>query len=523
VSEPSKATQLLTMAMDQFRFGCDRDGKPFAVERAGPNVALALRGRGSFRSALAHAYFVQHGQAPGQNPLSEALAVIEGMAMIEQREPVAVRMGTDSAGRLIVDLARADGKAIVIEPGSWTVVDRSPVLFRSTEVIGELPVPEAGGSLEELFELVNIAVADRPVLTGCLVASLFSDLAHPIVFFSGEQGTAKSWVSRLYVRTFDGADADVQAAPRSLNDWAVLASASWSVAIDNVSWIDPWFSDALCRASTGARTLKRALYSDDAVAVLRVKRVIALNGIDPEVAGGDLAERLVRFDLEPVRGRLTDEYVAMRFENAHPKVLGALCDLTAAVLSRLPKVEVPNPPRMASFARVLAAVDAVMGNDGLGRYRNMVESQLASTVEASGLVQALERMVGDYWMGTASDLLTLLRRDEDISRVDLPKTPQGVGMALSRAAPGLRAGGWRVEQHRSAKARIWTLERVKGSEKEEPSCSSDVTFTLRELGDNNDGSAAVVPLHESCAYVSENGESASEFEQLWSEGAAEDR
>ncbi len=438
--EPTKATKLVQMALDQFRLGCSLDGKPFAVELDGPNIALSLRGRGGLRSALAHAYFVAEAQAPGQNPLSEALVVIEGMASAKDREPVATRMAMHDGG-LVVDLARADGKAVVITETGWFVVDRGPVPCRS-EALTELPLPAHGGDLEELHELVNVPKADWPVLVAFLVAALFPDLGHPILFLSGEQGSAKSWASRLVARTFDGAATDVQSQPRNLDDWSVLAAASWSIALDNVSRIDPWFSDALCRSSTGAMSLKRSLYTDDQVSVLRVKRVVILNGIDPEVAGGDLAERLIRIDLEPVSTRRTDEDMTAAFALAHPRILGALIDLAASVLRLLPTTTVPDPPRMASFAMVLVAVDRVLGTDGLARYREMVLTQIAQTSEGSVFVQAVAKLLaesGGEWTGTSSELMGAL---PDGHR-DLPGSPQLVGSALSRAAPGSDCGGGR--------------------------------------------------------------------------------
>ena len=472
------------------------------VEYAGPNVASALRGRGGLRSAMAHAYYMATGQAPGQNPLSEAMAVLEGMAMVTQRERVAVRVADDDNGRLVIDLARSDGKAVVVDGSGWDVVERSPVLFRSTEVIGELPIPVVGGSLDDLTGLVNVAEDDRPVLVGCLVAALFPDLAHPIPFFNGEQGTAKSWASRLFVRTFDGVDADVQGVPRNLDDWSVLASASWSVALDNVTGIPPWFSDALCRAVTGARTLKRALYTDDGVTVLRVKRVVALNGIDPEIAGGDLAERLVRFDLEPVQGRVTDEEIAAAFAAADGRILGALLDVTARVLARLPTTEVTDPPRTASFARVLAATDDVLDTKGLDRYRVMVETQVAQAMEASVFCQALERMVPAEWSGTASELIELLRRDDRTGRDDLPKTPQAVGSSLSRAAPSLRARGWQARPTKSGSKRRWDLvnPRMKGNygDLAVPSVPSvPMSGGSWDGRDGRDGPGSLVPLYTS--------------------------
>jgi hypothetical protein len=48
---------------------------------------------------------------------------------------------------------------------------------------------------------------------------------------------------------------------------------------------------------------------------------------------------------------------------AHPVALGGLLDLTAAVLARLPDVRLDRRPRMADYARVLAAVDQVRAAD----------------------------------------------------------------------------------------------------------------------------------------------------------------
>jgi hypothetical protein len=455
MSEKTRATVLVELAEQQFRFGCDLDGRPFAVELRGPNVALPMRGTGGLRSVLAQTYYAAYGQAPGQNPLSEALLVIEGLAMLKHREPVALRMGRHGDS-LVIDLARPDGRAVVIGPSGWSVAERSPILFRKSEVIGELPIPVSGGTFAGLRGLLNVTDADWPVLVACLVAALFPDLAHPIVAFNGEQGTSKTTASRMFIRIFDGADADVQAVPRNIGDWAVVASASWSVGLDNVSKIDPWLSDALCRASTGARTLKRALYSDDGVSVLRIRRVVVLNGIDPVISGGDLAERLVRFDLEPITERVTDEELSTCFDALHAKALGALCDLAGRVLARLPGVVVPNPPRMVSFARVLAVVDAELGTDGITRYREMVADQLAATAEASTLGQVLERMITEDWEGPAGELLTFLRTDGHLGRDDLPKTPRGLTSELKRSAPGLRARGWRVNRGRGHE-RFWRL------------------------------------------------------------------
>ena len=74
--------------------------------------------------------------------------------------------------------------------------------------------------------------------------------------------------------------------------WAVTASASLVVALDNVSTVPEWLSDALCRAVTGDGLTSRALYSDADVSVLTFRRVLAMTSIDAGALRGDLGERL---------------------------------------------------------------------------------------------------------------------------------------------------------------------------------------------------------------------------------------
>ncbi len=94
--------------------------------------------------------------------------------------------------------------------------------------------------------------------------------------------------------------APVRAAPRHVEDWAVGAAGSWVVAVDNLSYIAPWFSDALCRASTGDGLVKRVLYTDADLSVLAFRRCVILTSIDAGALRGDLADRMLLVDLEPI-------------------------------------------------------------------------------------------------------------------------------------------------------------------------------------------------------------------------------
>src|SRR5205085_2770552 len=100
-------------------------------------------------------------------------------------------------GVLVLDLGRDDGGVVIITPGvGWTIADRSPVLFRRTELTGELPLPEHG-QLADLHSLFNVTARSWPLLLGCLVSWFVVTIAHPIVLLTGPQGTGKTTIARM--------------------------------------------------------------------------------------------------------------------------------------------------------------------------------------------------------------------------------------------------------------------------------------------------------------------------------------
>ena len=118
------------------------------------------------------------------------------------------------------------------------------------------------------------------------------------------------------------------------------------------------------RGSAGSQADRSAIHKSFRGAV------IALTSIDAGALRGDLGERLLLVELEPIapEHRRTEQALNEAYRVAHPEILGALLDLLAAVLGRLASVRVPKLPRMADFARVLAAVDATLGTDSLTLY-----------------------------------------------------------------------------------------------------------------------------------------------------------
>lgn len=445
----SVATQLVKLAEQCYRLGCTPDGEPYAIPNEGPPIVRLLRGgRGSLRAELAQAFYAGTGSAASQSALADALTVIEGKAAQTEPEELHLRVAGGN-GTYVLDLGDQTGRAVVITRTGWQVVDTPPVLFRRTALTGALPEPARGGSLDDLWDLVNVRETYRPILGAVFVAALMPQVPHPVLALTGEQGTGKSTAARIIASLVDNSPAPLRKSPRDLDTWTTAAAGSWVVALDNVSTIPEWLSDAFCRASSGDGDVRRRLYSDGDLHVIAFRRVLVLNGIDLGALRDDLADRLVTVHLDRISdsARRLDADLAQRWQRAHPLVLGAVLDLAVRVLGVLPSIQLAELPRMADFAYVLKAVDQVRDTDGLTTYLGLRTEMAEDALDSDPVLRAISRTIIAEWTGTAAELLDLITPDGDPRTLpkDWPRTAIAMRGLLRRRSPGLRRLGWTVE------------------------------------------------------------------------------
>ncbi|WP_432924293.1 ATP-binding protein [Microbispora sp. CA-135349] len=444
---PSQASVLVKIARERFELFMSEDGRPYAVAKNGPNLALPLRGKAGLRSQLARIFTDDNtGNVPSQSALADAMTVLEGIAASADPRVPHLRVARHEGG-IVVDLGTSDGRCVVIGPHGWDRVPRSPVLFRRSGAMKPLPDPvRDGDGLARLRGLLNTSEEGFRLLVGWLVAAFLPDLPHPILTFRGEQGTGKSKAAQMIIGIIDPSGAPKRTAPRDLKSWGVQAFNSWGLCLDNVSVIADWLSDALCRAVTGDGMIDRALYSDDDVVVLEFRRVLAMTTIDAGALAGDLAERLLTIELSliPDSKRREEAELDAAFADAHAAILASLFDVLAAVLKALPDVTLTERPRMADFARVLAAVDHVKDWRTLESYRTSARNAVADVLDGEPFAQAVVDLVDK----APPEGLTLTAQ-ELLDRVDTPdklpkKWPKDSTRAagqLKRLAPALRTIG----------------------------------------------------------------------------------
>jgi hypothetical protein len=151
--------------------------------------------------------------------------------------------------------------------------------------------------------------------------------------------------------------------PRSEQDLFVGAGNAHVLIFDNISQIAPWFSDGLCRLSTGGAFAARELYTDREETVIKAKRPVVLNGIPFTVERPDLLDRaivLVLPVIPPDKRRDEKEYWA-DLDRARPRVIGVLLDALSTALRTFDDVKLQNAPRMADLAKWLTAAETALG------------------------------------------------------------------------------------------------------------------------------------------------------------------
>lgn len=454
--KPSQATLLIELADRQVDVVAGADGKTYAVRKSGPNIAFPLLRKDGLRVQLARQYWQAHRSVPSQSALTDAISVLEGRAMDQDPQDIHMRLATrrtEQADQVIIDMGTPDGRCVVAGPDGWRIEPVSPVLFRRTRLTSPMPDPDPAGQTEHglatLRGLLNVDEAAFRLIVGWMVAGLMPNIPHPILAAKGEQGTGKSTALEMLVNLIDPSPAPLRSLPRDIKTWATVASASWAVCLDNISIIPPWLSDTLCKAVTGDALVDRALYSDDDVSVLSFRRLLALTSIDTGALASDLSERMLTVEFLPIKSdqRRPHSAVAAAFTEGAPAIRSALFDVLSKILSALPTTHLAELPRMADFARILGALDTVMGWDTLDTYLVASQVTTADLLDAKPFTSAVADFVDERgtWTGSVSQLLDLLPVPDPRPRSWPVDTTRAAGQ-LKRDAPVLRSIGITVEE-----------------------------------------------------------------------------
>ena len=209
----------------------------------------------------------------------------------------------------------------------------------------ELPVPVSGGSIDDLRSFFNLRNdRDFILVVAWALAALIDTGPYPALAFTGEQGVAKSTASKILRNLIDPNGAPLRALPRSDRELFISASNSHLLVFDNVSGLQPWLSDTLCRLSSGGGFAVRSLFTNTDEVVFNASRPIILNGIGDIITRPDLAARALFISLEPISDadRKAEVKLLAELDAKRPQILGVLLDAIVVGLRRRPSISLPE-------------------------------------------------------------------------------------------------------------------------------------------------------------------------------------
>ncbi len=500
---PERPLDALLRLASTARLHRSADGRLHARVKVGDRFnTYGLKASAGLQDWLTDAYFATCGQPPSEWAVRRVIGLLKARARFDGGTPsVSIRVGQfDGADPFyFVDLGDPSGRAVRIGPEGWDLVEKPGIHFWRPDGLMPLPTPQSGGSLDLLRPYVNVSDDDFRLLIAWLTAACRPVGPYPVLVLYGEQGSAKSTLTRILRLLIDPQNCPLLGEPKTTRDLMVTAVNGWLLAYDNVSSLSNDLSNSLCRLAFGGGISDRKLFSNDERFVIAAQRPLIFNGIEEFVVRGDLIDRSIIIHLPTIlpASRRSEHTFWNAFRADYPRILGGVYDAIAGGLRELPSVSLPELPRMADYAQWGEAVGRGLGWDPgaflwtySGNCRDATVPLLGGSAVASVLFQTARTLDQKEWQGcspsqayaqltrhmrwSAADSVRHLlpheaRRIMAASTARWPKDVQEFSKELRRIAPQCRLHGLSIDFKRTNEGRqiFFNYEELPGQESEE--------------------------------------------------------
>lgn len=450
----SAASRLVNLAIDSLKeYFHSPDGTTWVMVEHGGHLENWPIMSVDAERWLRQIYFEASGKGLNQDAVNGAKSTLDALARFDGSEhEVPIRVAGDPSAEVLVDVGDAARTVVRIDSDGFGTVDVPPVRFYRSPSSTEMAIPDPGGSVDELWWFVNARDQQtRMRLVGFLLMCLHPSGPYPVLNIHGEQGSAKSTLSRLVLDLVDPHKAGLLSGTPKPHDLAITASTNRLIVLDNVSSIKQGLSDALCRISTGGGLRTRRLYTDTDEVVLEFCRPVVVNGIGQVIHRPDLLERTAPIELKAIapEERLTEDEIWAKWREARPLILGGLLNAVSTAIQNVNEIELSGLPRLADWARwgeaagpalgwepgaFVAAIDA--GQD------EQVELSIDDVIEIRGLIEFMADQPEVRL--SATDLLDKIHEFleiDPVGRQDLLRRGADLSRELKVFAPALRKHG----------------------------------------------------------------------------------
>ena len=478
----SLADVLLSLALESCTLLCDTGGDAFATATmpGGARRTFALFSKEA-RRFLRALYFSKHGRAPSEDALKQAIAQLDAHAEAEgdRREP-AIRVGwADEARRSIaLDLGTPEYEVVRLAREGWHFEDAAPIPMLRPSGMKPLPRPipcltdeDARQALVRLRPYVRAATeADMALCFAWLVFSFSPSGPYPHLSLVGPQDAGKSTTMNVLHRLVDPHRVEARRPFHSERDLAVAVRGGRVLAMDNLSGVQHWLSDALCVVLTGGTFATRRLHTDDEQVMMPVLAPVLSTSIEDVASRPDLASRTITLHLQglPKAARRPLRQLWEGFEADAPVILGGLLHAVCYALARFEAALATGlDHRMGEFAAWGEAITPLLpvvmpsGRRFIDLLCEAQAEQYAQAAETNSVVRAVRWLLeqgNGTWEGTATDLLDAIGAFyEGRPPQDVPKLSHHLTGRLNRLAPLLTEAGIQVQDARTRERRVLLL------------------------------------------------------------------
>ena len=376
--------------------------------------------------------------------------------------------------RILYDLCNDRNELIQIQSVGWSVVDREqPLIFKKWAHQKPQIIPKQENNIKNI-ELLRpfFTVSDKDwALLKVYVCSLFiPDIPHPVICTYGPPGSGKSSISRTIKRLIDPSVIETAALPGKQDELIQKMSHHCFLSFDNLTEVEDWQSDILCRAVTKEGFSKRKLYSDQDDVFFEFRSSIGLNGVNLSAQKSDLLDRSILIEVERIsmETRKPERVLERKFKSAKPKILDAIWTIVAKSFDYQKQITMRGMPfRMADFAIWGEAISLAMGNDEgdfMRVYEENLGKQSGEAVSASSIGDVLMAFMNEVqeWSGTSADLYKAIEAKAEDMGVntrdrDWPKAPNALKRKINEIKTNLKDEGLEFEDTHDGKRRTVSL------------------------------------------------------------------
>lgn len=453
-SKVSQSGRILEITK-QVEFFVNQEEEPFACIKINGCQENCPVDSKTFKEWVRKTYYETFKEVPNENALTDALGTLAGKAKYEgEKKQVFIRRAElDDA--IFLDLANDKRQVVKITENGWEIISDCPIKFRRVGTQKPLPLPEKGGSLQEVDQFLNVRKEDLALVKAWLVTALRTNIPYPILIFSGQMNCGKSTSAKVICELIDPNLGELLSNVKNDENLFIAANNRVIVPLDNISFVSESLSDMLCGISTGSSFTKRKNYSDTNEIILKAKNPILITGIGDIATREDFLSRCVILDLPVLQRRIDDSTFWADFYKALPRIFGALLDTVSESLKEVKFVKAEDTDlRMLDFARLGTSIEKCLAlSEGkfIQIYRENYKNVKRLILDSNITVTLLMKFMNDKpeWLGTATELYDHLNKLTNyLNQKRFPKSPIGLSNTLERLGKNLLTEGIDIDRRR---------------------------------------------------------------------------